>query len=106
MTADPQVPEGLLARYDIGEGAVAPLGHGLINHTWCVTLPDGGRTSVRIYDVAGRRVKGFEGLGVAGTNIIHWNGRNDQGANESSGVYYYRLKTAEGEASRKMVMVK
>ena len=37
---------------------------------------------------------------------IHWDGRDDAGAMSSSGVYYYHLKTAEGEASRKMVMVK
>ena len=69
-------------------------------------LPRGGTYELVIYDVAGRTVRAFEGLGVAGTNMIHWNGRDDQGGNAASGVYYYRLKTADGEDSRKMVMVK
>jgi len=69
-------------------------------------LPSSGTYDLVIYDVAGRRVKGFEGVGTTGTNTIHWDGRDDAGGMSSSGVYYYHLTTAEGEASRKMVMVK
>ncbi len=59
-----------------------------------------------IYDVAGRRVTGYRGIGSAGANTLLWDGRDDTGANVGSGVYYYRLETASGSATRKMVLVK
>jgi Ser/Thr protein kinase RdoA (MazF antagonist) len=45
MTLPPPLPEGLLARYGLAGAAVAPLGDGLINHTWRVQ-PDGGEPRV------------------------------------------------------------
>jgi flagellar hook assembly protein FlgD len=52
------------------------------------------------------RVIGFNGIGVTGVNGVHWDGRDDEGSNVSSGVYYYRLTTADGAAVERMVMVK
>ncbi len=69
-------------------------------------LAAAGLYEMTIFDVAGRRVTGFEGVGSAGTNTLLWNGRNDSGANVASGVYYYHLKTTAGSATRKMVLVK
>jgi len=69
-------------------------------------LPSAGTYELVVFDVAGRRVKGFEGVGTAGTNVIHWDGRDDRGAAAGSGVYHSRLRTAAGEASSRMVMVK
>lgn len=69
-------------------------------------LPVGGSYEVAIYDVSGRRVRGFSGIGTTGINTVQWDGRDDAGANVSSGVYYYRLQTEDGSAARKMVLVK
>jgi hypothetical protein len=69
-------------------------------------LPAAGSYEVEIYDVAGRRVTGFQGIGVAGVNTVHWDGRNDQGASMASGIYHYRVETAAGSATRTMVLVK
>lgn len=41
MTLPPPLPEGLLARYGLEAAAVAPLGDGLINHTWQVCPAEG-----------------------------------------------------------------
>jgi len=65
-----------------------------------------GSYELVIYDVSGRRVTTFGGIGSSGLNTISWDGRDDSGANVSSGVYYYRLQTEEGSAARKMVLVK
>ena len=69
-------------------------------------LPEAGTYDVAIYDLRGRRVTGFHGVGEVGINKIRWDGRDDSGADTGSGVYHYRVTTAAGTASRTMVMVK
>lgn len=65
-----------------------------------------GLYDLTIYDVSGRLVKSLGGAGTTGTNLVSWNGTNKVGEHVSSGVYYYRLETADGMASRKMVLLK
>jgi len=69
-------------------------------------LPGGGSYELTVFDVAGRRVTGFRGIGSAGANAVSWDGRDDTGANMGSGVYYYTLQAGGNTASGKMVMVK
>ncbi|HER43574.1 MAG TPA: T9SS type A sorting domain-containing protein, partial [Candidatus Eisenbacteria bacterium] len=69
-------------------------------------MPEAGIYDLTVYDVAGRRVTGFSGIGEAGINTLHWNGRNDRGTGVGSGVYYYRLETGTGSATRTMVLVR
>jgi hypothetical protein len=69
-------------------------------------LAKAGVYELAIYDVAGRRVASFGGIGTAGLNQMLWDGRSDTGAVVGSGAYYYSLKTADGVASRKMMLVK
>ncbi|MFT5783864.1 MAG: beta-glucanase (GH16 family) [Candidatus Krumholzibacteriia bacterium] len=69
-------------------------------------LPRAGTYDLEIFDVAGRRVTGFNGIGNAGINGVHWDGRDTDGNNVGSGVYYYRLVTADGTAVNRMALVK
>ncbi len=69
-------------------------------------LPAGGNFAIVVYDVSGRRVRSFHGAGSAGANTVSWDGRDDGGAHVGSGVYYYRLDSDAGSATRKMVLVK
>ncbi|MBC8426483.1 T9SS type A sorting domain-containing protein [bacterium] len=69
-------------------------------------LPAGGPYELAIYDVAGRRVAAFARVGTSGVNTLLWDGRDDGGANLGSGLYYYRLETDAGAATRKMMLVK
>lgn len=69
-------------------------------------LPAAGTYDLEIHDLAGRRITGFHGVGVAGLNTFSWDGRNDQGAVVSSGVYTYRVTSGRGSASRTMVLIK
>ena len=48
-------------------------------------LPAAGTYDVEVYDVAGRRVTGFRGIGAAGINTVRWDGRNDHGADVGLG---------------------
>ena len=69
-------------------------------------LPVAGPYEIVVYDVAGRRVTGMNGIGAVGTNAVRWDGRDASGADMGSGVYYFRLQTAAGSKTGKMVMVK
>jgi hypothetical protein len=70
-------------------------------------LPQGCEVSLTIYDILGRRVKTlFEGYQNAGIHSLLWNGRDDEGRQLSSGVYFYRLQAGELNQTRKMALVK
>jgi hypothetical protein len=40
------------------------------------------------------------------TGMVHWDGRDDNGQQVSSGVYLYRIDAGEYISTRKMVMVR
>jgi hypothetical protein len=66
-----------------------------------------GAATLRIFDARGRAVRTlFSGVADAGTTVLTWNGRDDDGRVVSSGVYFYRLETTSGALSRKMVLLK
>jgi flagellar hook assembly protein FlgD len=63
--------------------------------------------SISIYDLAGRRVATLqEGEMESGEHSVVWNGRSDNGDPVASGQYRYVMKTAEGQVSRSMILLK
>ena len=72
------------------------------------TLPEAGMVEIRIYDVAGRRVKRLMNrVGREGPQSIIWEGDNDAGHPVASGVYWLRLIYNGSESLiRKMVLVR
>jgi hypothetical protein len=42
----------------------------------------------------------------SGLNEVVWDGRNENGDAVASGIYFYRLKAAAFEQTRKMVLMK
>jgi hypothetical protein len=69
-------------------------------------LPSAGAYRVAVYDVAGRRVAGFQGHGERGMNTVRWDGRDDSGAEASSGIYFCRVETSAGSATERMVRLR
>lgn len=71
-------------------------------------LPASGRTTLRVYDVAGRLVRqlldGPMPAGVA-TPVI-WKGDDDAGRPVASGVYFYELKQGSRREMKKMVLLR
>ncbi len=57
-----------------------------------------------IYDVKGQKVKQFSDLRNQ-TSVV-WDGKNNNGKDVSSGVYFYKLKAGKFEQSRKMILLK
>ncbi|MEN8006660.1 MAG: FlgD immunoglobulin-like domain containing protein [Candidatus Krumholzibacteriota bacterium] len=70
-------------------------------------LPTAGRTRLAVYDVSGRLVRTLvdEDLGE-GPHEVVWSGRDDDGKQVASGVFFYRLEAGEYSENRRMTLVK
>ena len=62
---------------------------------------------ISVYDLAGRRVATLQQgeMGI-GDHAVVWNGRTDGGTPVASGQYRYVMKTAQGQVSRSMILLK
>lgn len=69
-------------------------------------MPESGPYEIEVFDIAGRRVTGFHGIGRAGVNAVRWDGRDDEGRNAAAGVYHYRLVAGGAASGGKLVLVK
>jgi len=66
-----------------------------------------GEVSLEVYDVLGRKVARLLGDDLpAGNHEVVFDGRAGDGTPLASGVYFYRLSTAEGAMTRKMMLMK
>ncbi len=66
-----------------------------------------GELTVDIYDVQGQRVRALhQGVIEAGWHAMVWDGRDDLGRSQASGVYLVRARTAGEEGVQKMTLVK
>lgn len=71
------------------------------------SIPNPGKVSIRIFDIAGQIVKEinlehFE----AGNYEIIWDGKNNFGDKVSSAVYFYQVSTGGFVESKKMILLK
>jgi hypothetical protein len=70
-------------------------------------IAEHSHVDLRIYDVRGALIKVLEDRERApGRYEVGWNGENANGDAVASGVYFYRLRTAQFTKTRKMVFVK
>jgi hypothetical protein len=71
------------------------------------TLDQPGEVEITVYDLAGRQVVTlYQGALGAGDHHLTWDGKAADGRPAPSGQYRYSLRTASGQASRNMVLVK
>jgi hypothetical protein len=70
-------------------------------------IDEPGEVSLEVYDVAGRLVRVLvSGTRNANRYLETWDGRDGSGKLVSSGVYFYRLRTASFKRSMKMLLVR
>jgi hypothetical protein len=63
--------------------------------------------ALEIYNTLGQRVRTLlSGSQTTGEYAITWDGTNDNGAHVASGIYFYRLRTEEFNAVRKLAMIR
>lgn len=60
-----------------------------------------------VFDVGGRCVRKAElGLSRRGAHVLTWNGAGDNGQPLPSGVYWLRISVKDGNANRKLVVIR
>jgi hypothetical protein len=81
--------------------------------TWIpYKLPQDLEVTIRIYSATGQMVRTMNlGLQKAGIYLdknkaAYWDGRNDEGSQVASGVYFYTLQAGDFTATRKMMLLK
>jgi flagellar hook assembly protein FlgD len=71
------------------------------------SLKSEGFAELSIFDLLGRRVKTLQsGVLPAGEHNFIWNGSDENNSVVASGVYFYRLQSADGKLTRRMLMMK
>ncbi len=71
------------------------------------TLAEAGSARLEVLDVAGRRVRLLhQGPLVQGAHSFAWNGRDKNGLPQPTGLYFFRLESAQGVQLSKGVLVK
>lgn len=69
--------------------------------------PRSGQVKLEIFNIIGRKVTTLLDEAVtAGLKAVVWDGTSDNGSTVASGVYYYRLSTADGIDVKKMTFLK
>ncbi len=69
-------------------------------------VPTDGHVVLRIFDVAGRRVRTlWNGDMIAGGRTVTWDGRNDGGQIAPAGLYFARLETPRERRTVKLVKI-
>lgn len=98
------VPDVAMAGHTLGQNYPNPF-----NPTTRIdfALEKAGSVDLAVYDVAGRKVRTLQqGNLEAGEYHVNWNGRTDSGRAAAAGQYWYVLKTATGNISRSMTLLK
>jgi flagellar hook assembly protein FlgD len=64
-------------------------------------------TSLKIYNILGQKVRTLvEEPKKAGSYEVIWDGKDDQGNQLSSGIYFYQLKAGDYTETKKMLLLK
>ena len=70
-------------------------------------LPSNQRVNLAIYDIRGRKVLDLlSGLLTEGEHTVIWDGRDDQGRDVASGVYFGRLSAGTLGVTGRMVLIR
>lgn len=77
------------------------------NTTIRFVLDVASEIELTIYDVTGRRVRTLlDETRDAGEHRIHWDGRNRDGGDAATGVYFLRLRSASESTTQRMVLIR
>jgi len=71
------------------------------------SIKETGKVTIEIYNLKGQLVKLLiNEVKETGDHTAIWNGKDDSGKPISSGIYFYKLKSANYTSTKKMIMIK
>jgi len=71
------------------------------------SLPTSEVVTLNVYDVSGRKIAELVNNNQnPGTYSVTWNGKNSNGENIGSGIYFYELNAGSFKSVKKMIMLK
>jgi hypothetical protein len=71
------------------------------------TLSKSGFVTLQIYDLLGRKVRTLVSENLSsGYKSVFWDGKNDDGKDVASGVYFYQLRVGDFSEPKKMLLLK
>ncbi len=71
------------------------------------SLPEQTDVSLEVFNILGKKVRVLINESfAAGQHIVEWDGRNDNGVEVASGVYFYRMQTETNFQTKKMLFLK
>jgi hypothetical protein len=71
------------------------------------SLPKDAHVTLTIFNIVGQKVKTLvDELQDAGDKSIHWDGKDDNGNQVSSGIYFYRIQAGDYSETKGMVLLK
>lgn len=70
-------------------------------------LKNAGDVSLTVYNIKGEKVRTLvNGTYEASEHTVVWNGKDDRGNDVGSGIYFYKMDTADYTSTRKMILLK
>jgi len=70
-------------------------------------LPKSGPVSIEIFNILGQKVRMLVDQHMkAGYKLVDWDGKDDNGNDVSSGIYFYRLQAGDFCQTKKMVLLR
>ena len=63
--------------------------------------------NIEVYNIRGQRVRTLvNDVYQAGEHFVVWNGKDDNGQDVSSGMYFYKMQTGDFVQTKRMVIIK
>ena len=71
------------------------------------SLPKDSQVKLTVYNTLGQRVKTLVNEEQkSGFHTVRWDGKNEEGRDVSTGIYFYRLVAGNFSQTKKMVMLR
>ncbi len=65
------------------------------------------KVNITIYDIKGQKVKTLaDAVFQSGTHNLYWDGRNTNGQDVSSGIYFYKLEAQDIKQIKKCILLR
>lgn len=94
----------LPAEFSLSQNYPNPFNHSTIIK---YALPAASQVRIRIYNILGQRVRNLVNEPQEeGHKTIHWDAKDDKGAEVSSGIYFYRMEAGDFVKNMKMILLK